>query len=357
MRIQMGSDLYAANCADCHGTLAESAKISATEGRILQGMLYEPMLSRFNQNNPLSPEQVELIAEALQVIDYTTTPAEYAPKVTYVDFNGALDDATINAWANVHQQGLAAADQPFYRYFCLPDPIYQNPEHRNIARVCGSRAINSVALGNPDIINPINVSNGAGACFAIDLREYFDPAVALERWGRIAGNPNRLIMPVEEFAHQIHNEFVYSDLVEQPPGDRRVDGLFGELGIMGQEPSVRMAMEQAITFGARYAEGYTYEEVDKMGNSVGLRTYWRSGDPVYGKEFIFPDDSALFRGQCFARRDEADPRPVLDTIGARILTWDDPPGSVPNLRFDGLPSGQVTHPDACVGGTATASEA
>ncbi len=354
--VSMGSDLYAQYCMVCHGTLDQSAKRDATVGRIRAGLLNDAMAYL---SSDLAEIELLAIEAALNYVEPDndasgngSDSAENGAAEARSDYQNFVDTASqaqVDSWIERHDDGLSVTEQEFTRYIYLSDEIYQNEEHRNLARVCASKAINSVATLNPAIINPADASDGHGIVFAIDLRDYF-PNEPEQKWSVISGSRTRQSMSVDQFAYNVHHWQKYGDITDHPDNDVR-ENMIG-LGIEDQEPDIRMAMENAITFGVRYVEAYSYQAVDRNGNSHE-RQYWRSGDPVYATDTDTEDGYMRFKAQCFAKRDQERPVPLANSVAAQELTWDDDGGKIPPLRGDGLPS----HPDICAGGSATGSEA
>ena len=343
-----GAKLYQKYCEECHNPLENSSKKGASVGRTKQALIYEPMKSGVGN---ISDEELALIAKALEVDD--ALQLDVKSLVTFKDYDLTITMDQVNTWVENHQLSLQAADRADYKYLYISDVIYKNPMHRNLARVCASRTVNSIATSNPEIVNLQEASEGHGIVFAIRLSDYF-PENAQEKWNTIAGNRNLNLLPVERFAYNTHHYSNYGDLIDHPAND--VGDHFVTLGIQEQQPGIRLAMQEAITYGARYAEAYRYQVTDRFG-TTHERTYWRSGDPVYAVDTDSPEGYARFKTQCFLKRDEERPVPTKNSKGAQELVWDKDGGSVPRLRFDRLPTGPDTHPDVCAGGSATASEA
>jgi hypothetical protein len=339
-----GAALYAQYCAACHGPLEQSSKRNATLGRIKSGMQAPVMAFLETQ---LSDIQLQAIEAALFYEEPTGSVVN--ARTPYLDMAVSVRQTQIDEWIDQHRDNLSSTDRSYTRYVYITDEIYQNGNHKNLARVCVSKTINSVATKNLDIINPEDASQGYGIVFAIDLRDYF-PDNPENKWAIIAGSRSRISLPVDAFTYNVHDFRRYGDITDHPQNDTN-DNMV-TLGIQGKDPAIRMAMENAITFGARYVEAYSYLAMDRNGNGHERR-YWRSGDPVYATDTDTEDGYNRFKAQCFAKRDEERPMPTQNSIAAQELTWDDNGGTIPSLRGDGLPN----HPDVCAGGSATGSEA
>ena len=344
-----GANLYKEYCQRCHKPLNDSTKKGATVGRIKSGMNEKSM--QFLKSK-LNDQELQAIEKALAVKGVTTPPAppNVGSRAAYKERNNAINTAAINQWITKYESSNSNTN--LVRYVYLPDKIYKNKTHRNIARVCLSKAINMIAIRNPTIVHPIDISDNQGIAFAIKLDDYFENN-ELDKWNTMGGS-NQKFLSVEKFANNIFHFNKYGNLTEQPKSD--INENMVNLGIKGKKPDITMAMEKAITYGVRYVESYVYEAKDRKGGKH-TRHYWRSGDPVYATDTDTPDGYKRFKAQCFLKRDEERPVPTKNSVIAQKLTWDENGGKIPRFRFDGLPTGSDTHPDICAGGAATASEA
>ena len=104
--------------------------------------------------------------------------SEVTARSKYTDWD-RYNQSQIDSWI---QDDMKNANDTT-RYIYLDEDIYKNKENRNLARVCLSKAINSVALSNPKLIHPRDVSDNHGVVLLGRLVR----GTALLHWSSILG--------------------------------------------------------------------------------------------------------------------------------------------------------------------------
>ena len=345
--IENGIALYAKLCESCHNRIDISSKKGASPERIKQGLKEVTVMKRIS----IEESQIIDISHALSNLE-ETQEAKVLARDKYTEWN-TYDQLQIDTWINSDKTNSS----PTTRYIILDEDIYKHKINRNMARVCLSKAINSISLTNPGLIHPRDVSENHGVVFAIDLNDHFSELSDLRPdrendqdndnfrkphrpenyvpdtlWTNLISRSNSDSIAASLFVKNIFDPDSYKYLVDHPLSDKDdKSNNFEFLGINDKNPDIRMAVEDAIIFGIRYIETYDYQVIANDGKTY-TRQYWRSGDPVYGVDATTPEGLERFNNQC-GERDV----PSVDNSIVRTLTWDDNGGELPRLNSAGLP--------------------
>ncbi|MFK7822767.1 MAG: hypothetical protein AB8G05_01320 [Oligoflexales bacterium] len=347
LSITNGIKLYAQFCESCHNKIDKSAKKGATPDRIRTG-LKTPQMSNIN----ISESQISDISNALTNIEDDNADMSVTARSNYTEWS-TYNKNQIDSWINADKQNA----NPTTRYIYLDEDIFLHPTNRNMARVCLSKAINSVSLSNPGLIHPRDVSDNHGVVFAIDLMDHFSELADLRPdrandqdnenfrkphrpenyisetlWTNLISQSDSNSLKASLFVKNMFSPDSYKYLIDHPLSDKSdKSNNFIFLGINDKNPDIRMAVEDAIIFGIRYIETYDYQVQANDGNTY-TRQYWRSGDPVYGVDASTQEGLERFNNQCGARD-----VPSVDNSIVRTLTWDENGGEVAKLNGAGLP--------------------
>ena len=356
-----GVQLYAQFCESCHMKIDSSTKKGATIDRIKKGLTLPQMSSIELMDSEILDISTALNMKSIQKPEEMYPVKKVSARSNYQQW-GNYNKNQIKRWIEEDRKKSSATT----RYIYLDEDIFKHKTNRNMARVCMSKAINSVSITNSSLIHPRDVSNNHGVVFAIDLNDYFKDLAGIRNnrgtgnfrkphvpenylpepiWRKLIAKSSNIDLAVSLFVYNMFRPDSYKYLIDHPLSDSRTN--FSLLGISNKQPKIRMAIEDAIIFGIRYLEAYEYQVKLKNGKTL-TRQYWRSGDPVYGVDGSNPKGLARFNNQCGARD-----KPAFDNSIVRTLTWDDKGGSKPRLNGGKLPA----FLDNCTGGNnATGSE-
>jgi hypothetical protein len=170
----------------------------------------------------------------------------------------------ITQWVEADKAKRGAAGATV-RYTYIPVDFFRDPKELNYARVGLSKAINSVAVAATDIVSPEDVSEGHGVVFALDLSKYWG-AEALRKWEIAARGQSKDVfsparrldlapfdanqpVPADRLAYNLLHGGVYNDLIDTPEFGRQLNRRLG-----AGEPTEKIGVQNAITFGPRYAQ-------------------------------------------------------------------------------------------------------
>lgn len=249
-----------------------------------------------------------------------------------------LDPAEVSAWVEKFKQTDLYA-QGKWKFVTMPNAYLSNPTDLNFARIGLSKAINMVSPQSTEIHNPVDISEGYGVVYAIDINKHWGER-ADHKWAVVSNAQytrgfsranryklekfaNEEVVAADRLAYNSMHSWNYNELTDHPyfrrPGRARPSAtgifgsLFGRLGnrddnerIIASNPESakglnrlkagkvthRFAVKNAITFGPRFAQrrelegwnGSLWESFDDFNGTV-RDIPWLEGESVTPRNY------------------------------------------------------------------------
>ena len=211
----------------------------------------------------------------------------------YKDFTEELTATQVDAWVTADK----AKRSGNIGYAVMPSHFLGKKDDMNLARIGLSKAINSVAMAATEIHNPIDVSEGHGLVFALELDKYWG-AEAAQKWSfTAAGRQQRAFSPITPqqalpprafdgskavpFDRLVYNMLhggMYIALTDMEASGTRQKQ---KLGINPQTPpTIRSGVKDAIVKGPRFMR--------RLELPNGQGAYWESFDDFNGRRTDLP---------------------------------------------------------------------
>jgi hypothetical protein len=213
--------------------------------------------------------------------------------VEYKTFAGTYDEAQFLTWKRSFEKEMTTEEKSFHKYIYIDEELLKDSAKANKARVGLFKALNHVAVKQNEVKLGKDISDGHGAMWVIDIREFFGPGDerATKKWKIISNADGRAVSGMisapqlgrlksfkysnleaaSRVTYNVMAPTVYVQLLDTPAYERNLQT---ELGFKARTCEAMTAQEEAIVDGSR---------VSCMRTTKDGRKYWTTSDDFYGR--------------------------------------------------------------------------